>query len=321
MLERPGLGQAAPAAPIVRPPHGPTWSRSSLWARARRWISAIAATALAPLALAGELVVDVLDVGQGDAILVRAGGKTVLIDAGTAGANVALRLQAMGVYTIDLLIATHAHADHIGGMEDVVRALRVQRYLDSGQAHTTQTWARLADALSVYGTSVLATAPGQVIKLSDDVLLKVLGPPATPFAQTRSDLNANSVVLLIDHGDVELLLPGDAEAPTEEWLVANGLPDIEVLKVAHHGSSHSSIPGLLRAASPELAVISVGVDNRYGHPGEDTLKRLSDVGATVLRTDQVGTITLRSNGAQVSVTSERGAALKLTAQPDALAAP
>jgi competence protein ComEC len=195
-------------------------------------------------------VVDVLDVGQGDAILVRAGGKTVLIDAGTAGANVALRLQAMGVYTIDLLIATHAHADHIGGMEDVVRALRVQRYLDSGQAHTTQTWARLADALSEHGTAVLGTAPGQVIKLSDDVLLKVLGPPATPFTQTRSDLNANSVVLLIDHGDVELLLPGDAEAPTEEWLVANGLPDVEVLKVAHHGSSHSSIPGAAARREP-----------------------------------------------------------------------
>lgn len=252
-------------------------------------------------ALADYVLLDVMDIGQGDAILLRGAGKTLLIDAGPND-DVVSQLRFLGVRTIDLAIASHAHSDHIGGMEAVVRTFDVRRYMDNHVAHTTKTFLALASALRETGTTYVAPTIGMEIKLSAELKLKVLAPPSLPFTDTRSDHNSNSVVLLITHGDIEMLLTGDAEEPTEEWLIHQGLPtDLEVLKVAHHGSNHSTTTEFLEATTPQIALISCGRNNRFDHPGEETLKRLQAAGSLVYRTDLSNHLRVISDGTEVDV--------------------
>ncbi len=288
-----------------------------------RMVLALCAVWLGALpALAGPLVVDVLDIGQGDAILVRADGRAVLVDAGP-GRAIVDQLERLGVRRLDLAVASHAHADHIGGMQAVIEAVDTRFYMDNGQPHTTATYRDLMRAVDDRRVTYVAADPGREITLGDDVVLTVLAPPARPFTDTRSDHNSNSVVLWLRHGTVDILLTGDAEEPTEAWLVAQGVPDVEVLKVPHHGSDHSSTTPFLTAIKPEIAVISCGRGNKYDHPGPDALARLEAAGATVYRTDTMGQVRLVSDGAAVQVTTGSidrfGASLPAAASPPATA--
>ena len=270
-----------------------------------RWVRAVGmllACWLSGPALAGLMVVDVLDVGQGDAILVRAEGRAVLVDAGPGDAIVG-QLERLGVRRLDLAVASHAHADHIGGMDAVLRAVDTRFYMDNRLPHTTGTYGDVMKTVEDRRVTYVAADPGREITLGDDVVMTVLAPPATHFTETRSDHNSNSVVLWIRHGTVDLLLTGDAEAPTEAWLVANKVPDVEVLKVPHHGSDHSSTAPFLQAVSPEVAVISCGRDNKYDHPGAEALSRLAAAGARVYRTDTMGQVRIVSDGTAVEVTT------------------
>lgn len=255
---------------------------------------------LAGPAWAGQVTVDFLDVGQGDAILIRGGGRTVLIDAGESRARVDEQLIALDVGKLDLVVATHPHADHVGGMEVVVRSFEIGVYLDNGLPHTTATYNDLMAALEEQGVRYKPARSGQHIKLGDEAMLHVLFPNETPLKDTRSDLNSNSVVLWLQHGTMDFLFTGDAEEPTEQALLAAGLPEgIEVLKVAHHGSSHSSTSTFLNALSPDFAVISCGSGNRYGHPDPEALTRLKQAGATVFRTDLSGHVRAISDGTEI----------------------
>lgn len=267
-------------------------------------------------AWAGVLVVDMLDVGQGDAILVRAEGRAVLVDAGPDD-GITAQLDTLGVRRLDLAVGTHPHADHIGGMDAVLNTLDVRFYMDNGMPHSTGTYASVMAAVEGRRVRYVAPEVGRRIALGSEVSLTVLAPPAPLFADTRSDLNSNSVILLVEHGSVRMLLMGDAEEPTEAWLAAQGLPDIDVLKVSHHGSEHSSVPGFLAAADPEVALISCGANNKYGHPDAPALSRLAAVGATVYRTDTQGQVRVLSDGTRVEV--QTGAASRFGASvPDAL---
>lgn len=278
-------------------------------------------------ARAGGVVVDMLDIGQGDAILIRTpAGKTILIDAGDRGGNVVSQLKALGVDHLDMAIATHPHADHVGSMEAVIRAFPPKLYLDNGLAHTTSVYSNLMAALEANLTvGYKAAAAGSVYNLDDGAKLEVLLPnPAKLFTGTRSDLNANSVVTRLTHGKDCFLFMGDAEAPTERALVEQNVGRCDVLKVAHHGSDYSSSQAFVDAVHPAIALISVGVANRYRHPGPDTLGRLASVAATVYRTDQDGRITVVSTGSGVKVTTERkngGTALVAVEAATVVAAP
>ncbi|MCB9765791.1 MAG: MBL fold metallo-hydrolase [Alphaproteobacteria bacterium] len=251
---------------------------------------------------AGTMTVDMLDVGQGDAILITSPeGKRVLIDAGEDKARVVDQLTRLGVTELALVVATHPHADHIGGMADVLSAFPPRLYLDNGLSHTTQTYTSVMATVEERGIRYQTAVVGNTVRLDDGIVLTVLWPGERPLNGTRSDLNSNSVVLRLDHGDDCFLFTGDAEQDTERALLRRELASCDVLKVAHHGSDHSTTSAFLSAVQPRIALISVGADNRYGHPGDETVRRLQRAGVTIYRTDHSGHVRLASDGTTITV--------------------
>lgn len=262
-------------------------------------LALFAATVLGFQALAGQSAsVAFISVGQGDSALLRdPSGFDVLIDGGraSAGPTVVAYLRAQGVDDVEVLVATHADADHIGGLLDVLALndIPVQAVEYNGYLGDTATWANFATAVAAEGVGLTpAQFPSE--KRWGEFSVQVLNPPAGLSAPEQ---NEASVVLRIEHGDSSWLLTGDINATTEAQIVARGTPvAADVLKVAHHGSKYSSGADFLAAVAPTTAVISVG-PNSYGHPAPETLTRLNAVGAQVWQTDLAGTLYLQS-GAQ-----------------------
>jgi beta-lactamase superfamily II metal-dependent hydrolase len=239
---------------------------------------------LAPAALAGQqLELRFLDVGQGDAVVVREGGKTVLIDAGPS-AHVVAQLRALGIDTIDLVVASHNHADHIGGMAAVLAGFAVRFYLDNGVPHTTATYRRTIDAVQAGGAQYLR-ASARSITLGT-ARLRVLAPPSGLEGHNNS-----SVGVLVEYGGFRALLTGDSEAAElDAWLRDDSVPRVQIVKVAHHGSSNGTTLDWVRATRPAIAVVSVGAGNGYGHPAPQVVAAWEAAGARVYRTDRDGTI-------------------------------
>src|SRR5918911_1682194 len=252
-----------------------------------------------------ELQVHVLDVGQGDSILIIApGGKSVLVDAGVPGSG-KIVLDAMKRYNldhIDLMVATHAHADHIGGADEVLLHTKVSNVLDSRVPNSTKNYEDFLAAIDKTGAKYIAASPGQKFDLGGGATLAVLAPIQPFFTkdQLRSganEPNANSVVTRLDYGDFSMLLTGDAEAETEARLMTTGANiKAKVLKVGHHGSRYASSENFLKQGGFEAAIISDGADNRYGHPRQDTLDRFKSLGIKLYRTDLEGEITITTRG-------------------------
>ncbi len=254
----------------------------------------------------GVLTVDFLDVGQGDAaLLVSPTGKTVLVDAGPPGSAKAIRraMRRRGVTRLDLVLVSHAHADHVGGLMDLIGRVPIGRYLDPGVPHTSATYRRVLLALKRAGIRADTARAGQRIDLGGGATLQILWPEKQLLRGTRSDLNSNSVVARLDYRDVSILLTGDAEQPTEAALRRRTGLRSDVLKVPHHGSAYSSTPAFLARVRPRYAIVSVG-RNDYGHPTPQTLRRLSVVGARVYRTDLDGTVHLWTDGRRLRLEAE-----------------
>lgn len=281
-----------------------------------------------------ELQVHMLDVGQGDAILIISPeGKSVLIDAGDTGRG-KIALEAMGRYNVkqlDYFIATHAHADHIGGADEVLNAIKVLNVIDSGvvppshssnedanangnkntktrppgkstELPTTKAYLDFLDAVKKNGSQYSKAVLGQKVDLGGGALLTVLAPIEPFFTKDQlraggNEPNANSIVLRLDYGEFSMLLTGDAETQTEERMINKGESlEAKILKVGHHGSKYATSQDFLKTVKPEVAIISDAENNRYGHPSQSALDRLKAAGVKIYRTDLNGEITILTNG-------------------------
>ena len=251
-----------------------------------------------------NLTMSFIDVGQGDSILViLPNTKTLLIDGGErqSSGKVLSTLQEYGLSYIDVIVATHPHADHIGGLIDVINNVNVGQVLDSGQVHTTQTFEDLLDAIYNKQIPLRSVSEGESVNLDPTVKIDVLNPPASipDGSNNEAEFNDNSVVLKLTYGNFSALLTGDVEERNEARLVFKNatILDADVLKAGHHGSRTSSSLAFLNAVTPDVVIISLGAGNSYGHPHQEALDRISASGAQyLLRTDIDGTITLTSDG-------------------------
>jgi competence protein ComEC len=285
-------------APFLRPPRLPRLAALvalifvSLWT----WNHRPLATPAPP----SGLRVTFLDVGQGDSTLLQTKTQALLIDAGPPEAKVAEQLERLGVHRLSALVLTHPQRDHNGGAVDILKKLAVGEVLDPGiPSNESYELAARSEAQKRHVPVVLARA-GQQFRLGA-LRLRVLWPRGEPSAE--SDTNESAIVTLASFGSVDFLLPSDAESTVTLPL---GLGQVEVLKVAHHGSSDDGLPELLARLRPQLAVISVGLNNDYGHPTPSTLATLAaDHGLRVYRTDLQGRVTVETDGHSLSVRTAR----------------
>jgi len=234
---------------------------------------------------AGPLEITFLDVGQGDAVLLRAPeGQTALVDAGPGG-DVVDQLRALGVTSLDLVVASHPHADHIGGMTRVLESFPVRFYMDNGEPYTTATYARVMRTLQARPEITYLEATRRSLQLGS-ARIQVL-----PIPLDDPNPNNHSVALVVEHGEFRAFLSGDSEAPElESFARAGVVPSLTLMKAPHHGSDDAVSEAFLRMASPRVVVISVGWGNTYGHPSPAAMAMYPRYAGQIFRTDQHGQV-------------------------------
>lgn len=265
--------------------------------------SAASAVSAAQPARQKETQVYFLDVGQGDCELIRLkSGQTVLIDSGTGetAARLTDTIKKLGVARIDILIATHPHEDHIGGMAQVVRSFPVGKIympkIAGAQVPTTGVYETLLKTIQSKGLSINTARGGTEILNSDGEALQIFAPNGSKY----DNLNNYSVAVKLTSGEKSFLFTGDAETASEKEMLKKGYDlKSDVLKCGHHGSSTSTGAAFLKAVSPGAAIISCGVNNDYGHPNAAVLSRLKKANVTIYRTDKQGTILAECDGKSI----------------------
>jgi competence protein ComEC len=248
------------------------------------------------------LTVHFVDVGQADCILVRTpGGHSMLVDAGNnADADtVTSYLAKQGVKRLDVLVGTHPHEDHIGGLDVVIQQYQIGQIYMPKVRTNTKTFRDVLLAIKTKGLKVKSPIPGFNIDLDPTVNVQILAPNSPRY----KDLNNYSIVLKVTYNKTSFLLTGDAERESEnEMLLSSAVsPKADVLKVGHHGSNSSTSAAFLKAVAPKYAVICVGKDNKYGHPSQTTINRLKRAGVKIYRTDLNGNIIAKSDGQKIVI--------------------
>ena len=280
-------------------------SRNALYAQLKDGETTLGASLGLVLPGAAALTVHFLDVGQADCILAESNGRYMLIDAGNNADEQTILdyLRAQGVQTLDYVIGTHPHEDHIGALDAVIRNFDVKTVILPQKAHTTQTYENVLDAVADKGLTLTAPVLGQRYALGNATFTIL-----SPRRDYGDNLNNWSVGIRLCYGNTEFVLCGDAEAEAEADIVSSGLTlTADVLKLSHHGSATSTSDAFLDAVNPSYAVISCGKDNDYGHPHAETLEKLSARGITVFRTDEQGTVIAATDGKRISWVSHPGA--------------
>lgn len=256
-----------------------------------------------------EVAVSFIDVGQGDSIFINACGRTILIDAGERdqGGKVVSYLREQGVEKLNMIIVTHPHSDHIGGMTDVVKEIGAEMILipklPDTLTPTTVSYENFLNAVAENGFSLTQAKAGDEYRFGD-AYLKILSPSEDA---DYTDINEYSAVARLTFEDTSFLFTGDAGNVVEKALRSSGrLGHTDVLKVGHHGSDTASSKKFLERIMPDYAVISCGVDNSYSHPNDKVMERLEKNAGMILRTDINGTVIIRSDGKNIEYALEKG---------------
>lgn len=251
-----------------------------------------------------DLEVHFIDVGQGDAALIQTPeGQNILIDAGikSAGQKVVSFLKEKDVGKIDMVIATHPHADHIGGLIEVLKRYPVGKFVDSGKPHTTQTYLEMLTLIDEKDIEFVVPVIGQEFKYGNMLKMTVVHVDST-----ATNLNNASVSIRAEYGSLSILLTGDAEKEAEAGMLRSGLElRSTIYKAGHHGSNSSSTQAFVDVVKPEVSILSYGKGNQYGHPHAEIVERLQRAGSKIYSTEQVGDITLKSNGKLYTVSGKQ----------------
>lgn len=250
----------------------------------------------------GLLTVHFIDVGQGDSILIQQGEESMLIDAGenNMGETVVEYLSEQGIDNLKYAVGTHPHSDHIGGMDDVLNAVKVEELLLTDMDYDSKTYEEVIDTATNLGVQLDYPTIGEEYELGDATFV-IMAPN-----EDYKDTNNMSLVIKLTYEEVSYLFMGDAEIESEYDMMENGLnPQADVLKVGHHGSDTSSSEMIFKSVQPDYAVISVGEGNSYGHPTQKILNRLQEYQVEYFRTDEEGTIVSVTDGEGISWEMEK----------------
>ena len=252
-----------------------------------------------------ELEVDFLDIGQGDAVLIKAPfGQNILIDGGPDNSVIKRLGENLPWWDkkIDLMILTHPHDDHATGLIEVIKRYKVKKILYTGVVHTSPNYLVWLELVRDRQIPLTIIDRPQKIILGKHCVLDILYPAKSLLGQTVNNLNNSSIVVKLIYEETKFLLTGDAEIEVEQELVESNIDlTAQVLKAGHHGSDTSSSIEFLQAVKPEIVVIQVGIDNDFGHPSRRVIKRLERTGAQVLRNDLDGTVKLVSDGKNIRI--------------------